>query len=244
MTEQWHKAETAEDVRAFSRKFWEKHRQDIKSGEFWADRIKALRGEPIQRLLAAIENLPLPAAFREAAIAVRSLIRECRQLNQPYGDQLELLYWLGAVSSFSVPYSTRLEEPGYNVMQAVPGQVLKGLPFSYDQLGYEKIELFNKTDINWLVESWGQPKSHSTLHELYQEVWKRYEDIVAAERKEQEKQSAAEWKALLKSGSPRQTRSNRQAHNGEEGGNRHRGNRGFVIVLIAVLAIIAWLISG
>src|SRR5690606_15459440 len=46
---QWHNTESDEDTRAFSAEFWNRHRRDIESGQFWADRIKPLRGEPDKR---------------------------------------------------------------------------------------------------------------------------------------------------------------------------------------------------
>lgn len=121
MTDKWHNAGSDEDARAFSTEFWNRHRRDIESGQFWADRIKSLRGEPDKRLRLAMENLPLPGAFTEAAIATRALIREARKQGLPYEDHLALLYWLAAISSFGIPYSERLGQPGYNVVEAVPG---------------------------------------------------------------------------------------------------------------------------
>ncbi|MGY8775344.1 hypothetical protein [uncultured Spongiibacter sp.] len=198
MNDKWHNLSSGAEAGAFSQTFWERHKREMESGEFWADRIKGLRGEPVERLRVAIENLPLPAAFKEAAVATRALIRECRKSKEPYDDQLALLYWLAAVYSFAIPFSSRLGEPGYNVLESVPGEVLKGLEFSYKQLGYEKLELLNKTDIKWLIASWGEPDAHSSLHELHQAVWKKYEDALIKERKEENTKFAKEMEALLR----------------------------------------------
>ncbi|MGE0434029.1 MAG: hypothetical protein AB7S36_17370 [Planctomycetota bacterium] len=43
--------------------------------EFWADAIRKLKDKPQERLAMALRHLPLPAAFREAAVALRALIR-------------------------------------------------------------------------------------------------------------------------------------------------------------------------
>lgn len=171
----WHKTKNLTEISSFSADFWRRHREELRSGEFWADKIKHLHGEPLERLKLAIENLPLPAAFREAAIATRFLIRQCRKLNEPYEDQLTLLYWLAAIDSFSIPYSEKLQMPGSNVMEIVPGAELKGLPFTYSELGYNNLKLLTKTDIKWLVEKWAEPNSHSTLNILHHEVWEKYE---------------------------------------------------------------------
>ncbi|MGH8159383.1 MAG: hypothetical protein ACREPQ_14780 [Rhodanobacter sp.] len=182
MTQSWHTTESASETTSFADDFLRGHRDAIQSGTFWADRIKSLRGEPAQRLRLAIDNLPLPAAFREAAIATRALIKEQRKVGGHYEEQLTLLYWLAAMDSFSIPYSAKSHGPGYNVMQAVPGVVLKGLPFTYGQLGYKHLKLLNPTDIKWLVSAWSEPQAHTTLHDLHLTVWEEYEAQVARHR--------------------------------------------------------------
>lgn len=175
MIDAWHRTRSSREAIDFSSNFWLIHRQDIDSGEFWADRIKQYRGEPAERLRIAINNLPLPGAFREAAIATRALINKKKKEKSSYQEELALLYWLAAVDSFSVPYSKVLNQPGYNVIESIPGAVVKNLPFNYQDLGYERLRLLNKTDVKWLRETWGDPKSHTTLHLLHNDVWKKYE---------------------------------------------------------------------
>jgi hypothetical protein len=182
MTESWHKTETDLDAEEHALDFWSRHRDELQTGEFWADRIKKLRGEPEKRLALAIANLPLPASFREAAIASRALIRDKRKQKIKYDEELALLYWLAAINSFSIPYSDVLKEPGYNVVESVPGKKLKGLPFSYQSLGYKKLELLNKTDVKWLSELWGEPEEHITLHEMHNDIWREYEGKLKAKR--------------------------------------------------------------
>lgn len=167
--------------------FWERHSKEIETGDFWADRIKKFKGEPAKRLVLALENLPLPASFREGAIAIRSLIKEKRKLKVDYEEELALLYWLSAINSFSIPYSEVLKEPGYNVIESIPGIKLKALSFSYQDLGYEALELLNKTDIKWLIEAWGEPKNHSTLYEMYIDLWREYENKLQAKRQQEMK---------------------------------------------------------
>lgn len=155
--------------------FWDKLRADLQDGTFWADRITEFRDQPIERLKLAIENLPLPAAFREAAIAIRALIRERIKKNEDFADELALLYWLAAVESFGVPYSEYLQQPGFNVLQSIPGAVIKCLPFSYSQLGYKHLRLLNKTDVKWCVARWGESLDHTTLNKLHAETWRKFE---------------------------------------------------------------------
>lgn len=158
-------------------------REDIDAGEFWADRIKQYRTDARARLELALQSLPLPGAFREAAIALRAIIRTKRKNKQTYEEELAFLYWLAAIESFSVPYSEKLREPGFNITESVPGAVLQNLPFEYRFLGYEYLAL-NATDKKWIVETWGEPERHSTLRELHRSVWDSYEDKLLKSRRE------------------------------------------------------------
>jgi len=166
--------------------FWNSLRESIHEGTFWADRIKQMRDQPIDRLKLAIENLPLPAAFREAAIATRALIRARKKITASFSGELALLYWLAAIESFGVPYSDYLQQPGFNVFQSVPGAVLKSLPFTYDHLGYNQLPLLTKTDTKLLVSLWGEPVTHSTLNKVYRKLWHSYE-VVEKQRQLQER---------------------------------------------------------
>lgn len=159
--------------------FWAAMSEGIRNGTFWADRIRELRGEPLHRLQYAIDQLPLPAAFREAAISVRALVRARLKLKQLANDELVVLYWLAAVESFGVPYSAFLQQPGYNVLESVPGAVIKSLPFSYVDLGYNQLRLLNKTDVKWLIGQWGEPEGHSTLNAMHRATWEVYERKLA-----------------------------------------------------------------
>ena len=182
MSNSWHK--TSDDLEAenHTTEFWNRHSEELSNGEFWADRIKKYKGEPAKRLKLALENMPLPGAFKEAAIATRALIREKRKEKEKHDEQLFLLYWLAAIDSFSIPYSDKLQEPGYNVVESIPGEKIKTLPFSYKVLGYTELTLLNKTDVKWLIEAWGEPEAHSTLHKLHHDVWEEYENKLKIKR--------------------------------------------------------------
>ena len=191
MSQPWHKTSSVGESKAFSEGFWLKHISDIETGIFWADRTQTLKDVPLERLKLALANLPLPAAFREAAVATRTIIRLKRKVEEQYDQELYLLYWLAAIDSFRVPYSKRLQTPGYNVMELVPGEELKTLPFSYANLGYQKLPLLNKTDAKWLTQSWGEPKRHTTLNRVHREIWVKYEGLLANQLKAREEELVA-----------------------------------------------------
>lgn len=243
-TKSWLKTENPIGDETFSQAFWKKHREELASGEFWADRIKKFYGEPVERLRIAIENLPLPAAFREAAIATRTLIRELRKDNKPYAEQLALLYWLAAVNSFSIPYSEILKEPGYNVIEAIPGKILKGLPFTYNELGYKELKLLNATDIKWLIETWGDPRQHTTLHQLHKSVWDEYENMLISKRSNRRAAFNEELKSLITNDSKPPLTSNPASIEFQPTATINKNNPSVINIVIAftVLAFFLWLL--
>jgi len=182
----WIDTENNNQVNAFSIKFWEKLHSDLKNGQFWTEKIKECRNDYILRLTIAIDKLPLPAAFRESVLSLRAIIRQKRKLKEPIDRELKLLYWLAAIDSFSIPYSYFLRQPGYNVVESIPGKIIKSLPFSYNNLGYNKLNLLNKTDIKWIVELWGEPQAHSTLNEIHNDTWHKYEIILLEKQKKED----------------------------------------------------------
>lgn len=191
--------QTSSDCEAVTRSsnFWATMRDDLDAGDFWADQIKQYRTDAQERLQLALQNLPLPGAFREASIALRSLIRAKRKEKQSYEEELAFLYWLAAIRSFSIPYSVKLKEPGFNVIELIPGKVIHNLSFEYRILGYEKLELLKTTDKKWIMEIWGEPEQHSTLYELHRSIWDMYEDKLLSIRSIQKQKFDLAIKSLI-----------------------------------------------
>lgn len=192
----WAATATDDDALNHVIRFWKGMREDLENGRFWADEIKKLRKKPNERLSASLRALPLPGAFRESAIALRALIREKRKAKEDCERELAFLYGLAALNSFMLPYSERLDEPGFNVFESIPAKTLFGLPFTYHKLGAEKLELLNKTDRKWFQEAWGEPDCHTTLYSLHSDVWRRYEDKLIEQRIQEEDSREQEWLRL------------------------------------------------
>ena len=202
MAENWTNTQNDDEARARVGEFWGQMRADIDAGQFWADRIKNYKDDPAKRLALALENLPLPAAFREAAVAVRTLIRAKRKAKAPFDEELALLYWLAALRSFMLDYAPRLREPGFNVVEAIPGQRLRSLRYKYSELGYRDLSLLNKTDVKWLTAAWGEPANHSTLNALCKEVWDEYETKLIEQRGRARQEFQGELSSLLSAEEP------------------------------------------
>jgi hypothetical protein len=124
--------------------------------------------------LDPLKILPLPAAFREVKSVLKKMIKEKNAIQEDTQELYELLYGFGVLSSMGIPYSERLEMPGYNIFEIMPGGSLLKLPMPYKEIGYEKLEL-NKSVCKALRELWGTPNNHSTLNEYYPEIWEYYE---------------------------------------------------------------------
>lgn len=167
----------------WNKQFRDELRYDLTKGQFWADRIKDLKDDPRQRLHLAIQYLPLPASFREGAKALRAIIREKRKSKEKYDLELKKLYHLAVVRSFMIMHAEKANCPGPNVMEFAPGGLIFNLDYSYYDIGYNELDLLNKTDIKLLVQEWGEPRNHSTLHKKYQHIWNYYEEKLADKRK-------------------------------------------------------------
>lgn len=142
--------------------------------DFWLVALNENKSDPIKRYEAALKGLPYPGAFREAALGLRALIRE--KAKESYEDELAALYKIAVWQSFSMQRSERAQTPGFSILERIPGGLITELEYEYHTMGYEKLELVNKTDAKRMVELWGEPKSHSTLLEAYSGLWKEYED--------------------------------------------------------------------
>ena len=153
--------------------FWDRHRAAIQQDAFWFDEIRKQKDNPDERLAMALKNLPLPAAFREAAKALRQIIRAYRAHSKPVEAPLTMLYGLSATESFASAsaYIQELLEPAFNAVEMLSENDWRSLRFDYIHLGYEKLPLLSKTDRKWIREAWGEPEAHTTLRALYPEAW-------------------------------------------------------------------------
>lgn len=191
----WIETRTPEDARHLQERMWGMELRETASGaeyrvrgdglyekgEFWANAIGKLKDAPLERLSMAKRHLPLPGAFRDAAISLRAIIRQSRRQKTDCSPALEELYRLAAICSFHLPYAPRLQQPGYNVLARVPFSEFESMALTWQTLGHEKLELLIKTDRGWMREAWGEPQTHTTAHQKYRDVWDRYEDILIEE---------------------------------------------------------------
>ena len=176
----------------------------VPPGVFWADYIKTLKDDPERRLAVARAYLPLPAAFRHAAVALRALIRRRRKDRQQHEDLFAEFYRVAA--EYDLRYRTPyIEEigPGFNVSRYIPQEVIDATRFPYDQIGYEKLELLTKTDRKWLVEAWGEPSRQSSAQEFHSALWEDAIRKAAAAKRQAQERSRQERQELIQDSSGR-----------------------------------------
>lgn len=179
--EYWSNSENAVAAKEKDRSFWANLKKEFDDDNSWVGRVKS-ESDDNQKLELALKYIPLPQAFKQSAIALRSLIKSKKKDSAPYIDELYFLYWLASIKSFSVPYSQLLGEPGFNVLSRVSGCEILDLCISYDEIGYEHLDLLNKSDIKLLIENFGEPKNNNVLYNIHYDLWHRYEIKLKAEK--------------------------------------------------------------
>jgi hypothetical protein len=146
--------------------------QTVPAGVFWVDDDETLENDPAERLVLARQYMPLPAAFREAATALRALIRDYSRQPIDGVDPLYELYLTAAQGNFllSTPFVADAG-PRYDVASSIPRDVWERLSMPYPAIGYRHLQLLNRTDCSWLVVAWGEPDTHTSAREYHQSVW-------------------------------------------------------------------------
>jgi hypothetical protein len=119
-----------------------------------------------------LEELPL--TLNQIASYLKEIINKKNEMQNDIQDIYKMIYSFHFLSTAVIPYSEKLEMPGYNVIDIMPGGSLIKLPMPYAKIGYEKLGL-NKSTEKLFRELWGIPEAHNTFNELYPEIWNYYE---------------------------------------------------------------------
>ena len=146
---------------------------------------------------------------------LRELIRECKKSKQPYDDLLRALYsscvrtnFLSSLSVDYLPVNTiatsyadiqeLLEESIHEkhprrattITSFVDIHELQHIRIDYAEMGYRYVKELSKTDVNWLVDAFGEPNTHQSFYSkwpkirqnaIYRYCWKELaaQDILA-----------------------------------------------------------------
>jgi len=161
---------------------------------------KKIEGGAIDRLQQAKANFPYPAGFREAAIALRTLIRQRRKEKRDYEDLLRELYKVCAQENLLLGdlYVEDIVGPGFNVAESIPRSAWEALDMPYEEIGYNEIPLLNKTDKKWFVDAWGMPKQHRSSQTFHSNFWRTAVLKYKAKEREEDRINQEEWQRILK----------------------------------------------
>jgi hypothetical protein len=160
--------------------------------EFWADTVKRLKraGKNEEIVAVARQNLPLPGTFSEMAVALRKQIRARRKSKERYNDLLRQLYHAAVWENFFGEINALcLRNQGASCK--VVSQFIPRIKCDYNLIGYEHLDILGVNDVKWLVDAWGEPRSHGTARKINQELYAQTTARFKLE-KEREERSAGE----------------------------------------------------
>lgn len=100
---------------------------------------------------------------------LRALIRERRKAKEPYQDLLQALYGACVASDLSASLKFEGNQPHY-MARFVDINELHSVEFDYRTMGYQCIESLSKTDVKWLVETFGEPAEHQSFDALWPHI--------------------------------------------------------------------------
>ena len=157
---------------------------------------KALR----TRLEKSLFGIPAPASFREAAICLRSLIKERIEAGDSPRDLLLQLHDLAAYNEFLFGHGpTALDHRGHTMpavnvsFHAHEAGVRDCIDLGFSTIGHVRLSLLNKTDRKRIAEYLGPTPTHISPAEKYSEFWDLYHKAFNEKRRQWERDL---WKSL------------------------------------------------
>ena len=130
-----------------------------------------------KRLELALPYLPKEQAFSAALTACRMAIRACQKEETDKHLWIARLYCLNALTNLPPDRSIYSDELRHLLLAEwharwhIPISTWETLPIDYRTLGYSELCL-SPSEIKWITDAWGEPRSHGTLHDQYPHVWR------------------------------------------------------------------------
>lgn len=121
----------------------------------------------LEQLQAAQEWGPHSAGA--IAKELRALIRERRKTKEPYPELLRALYGACVAADLSASLKFEGTQPHY-MARFVDINELRPVELDFRAMGYQCIESLSKTDVKWLVESFGEPAEHQSFDALWPHI--------------------------------------------------------------------------
>ena len=216
--------------------------------EFWTDTIKRLKKTSQNREIVAVskENLPLPEAFNEMAIALRKQIRGKRKEKEPHNDLLKQLYHAAVWQNFfaDIDACCLLEQAD---TCRVAGQSIPRVKCDYNLIGYEHLDMLGVNDVKWIVAAWGEPKHHNLARtinlELYEQTAARYKLEKEREQRSAGRLFGGQQLKLTDSQFPDDSEDETHRLSSGSGNQRNRNITIFTIIVAAVLLLVIFYLN-
>ena len=110
-----------------------------------------------------------PNSAAGVAKALRQIIRERRKVKQPCDDLLFALYNSCVLTDFAKSLAFE-GMPVHAMTRYVDIRELQGIRIEYLSMGYQCIQVLSKTDVKWLVETFGEPAEHQSFDVLWPNI--------------------------------------------------------------------------
>lgn len=132
--------------------------------ESWTAGVKAVREDPEARFKLACGHLPQKQAFREAAVALRALIREHCDDRGAVERYLAVLYRFAGLEALVYSRSSDHGEDGDAADETLAQRWARMAEVSipYAEVGSASLSLLTRTDEKLMGQLWGEPEVTTT----------------------------------------------------------------------------------
>lgn len=168
----------------YSEAYWEQFTSLVLAGDSESSNSKGLDPKLLEKIKAIFFDLSNIDLVHAIANEIRINCSSKKQKGEKYWEELNLLYWIAAMISFFFDaYLESFVEAEDTTI--APVNMLESLTFSYHDLGYKALPLFNQEDVELMIKTWGKPRNHKTLRAIHRNVWDDYiNDKIKVERQE------------------------------------------------------------
>lgn len=164
------------------------------------DTLEAVPETPAQRLARCIAAPPQEIHLKELAVCLRKEVAAwwardrsegIRWLLQLYGSAQTHAFLHGPYengpSDAELQRDRRIYLSGWLAADLITPDDLRSLVLGYAEVGYRHLPLLLKTDINRLVEAFGEPQQHLNVRARHAKIWDRIRKAARAKKREMER---------------------------------------------------------
>lgn len=145
------------------------------STKLWQDEVTALKNAGHYAEAAAVcqKQLPLWGAFNQLCMLIRSELKESKLPPEQRESLLSRLFHTAAIAEFLHDKSGDSEKLSNSQLRKLNLEDIRALKFPYNDIGYAHLRLIRKSDIKFMVETWGRPDGHTTPRKYHAQWWQK-----------------------------------------------------------------------